>query len=208
MKNRLSALSSLAVALILTPHVHAEVSEDALRTIPVVPVTAKRTMTIEDLLLLRDIDALSVSPDGSHFAILLRQAVPEKNGYRTGWFVGSARGGALTFVGDGGEASLLVWPNGTRGGEVSGSAGRWSPDGMWVAYLVKRNEEIQLWRSRRDGGMREQLTRNAADVRDFTWSEDGRCTSRPGRLAVSCKPAIRQRPGAAIASRISGGSRM
>jgi dipeptidyl aminopeptidase/acylaminoacyl peptidase len=147
--------------------------EKALSEIPSVPVVANRRITLQDLLQLRDIDALSVSTDGSHFAILLRQAVPAQNAYRTGWFVGSAAGGSLTFVGDGGEPRLVTFPNGTTQGEIAGGPGRWSPDGLWLVYPVQRAGQIQLWRSRRDGQLAEQLTHNSADVRDFVWSDDG-----------------------------------
>jgi dipeptidyl aminopeptidase/acylaminoacyl peptidase len=160
--------------LTLVQHARAEETPDVLRAMPIVPAGAKRLIALDDLLRLRDIDSLSLSADGSHFAILVRQAVPERNRYRTGWFVGSTAGGDLTFVGDGGDARLLTFPDGTTLGDISGGPGRWSPDGTWVAYLVKRNDEVQLWRSRRDGRVEEQLTHNAADVRDFAWSKDGR----------------------------------
>jgi hypothetical protein len=170
------ALGVLVGAMLLTsvPHTRADENGDALRAIPVVPAGAKRPITLEDLLWLRDIDSLSLSADGSHFAILVRQAVPDRNVYRTGWFVGSTSGGVLTFVGGGGDARLLTFPDGTTLGEISGGPGRWSPDSKWVAYLVKRGGEVQLWRSQRDGRTVEQLTFNAADVRDFAWSANGR----------------------------------
>jgi hypothetical protein len=134
----------------------------------------KRHITTDDLVRIRDIDSLSVSPDGQRFAILVRQAVPEKNQYRTGFFTGSLRGGSLTWVGDGGEERVLRFPNGTTAGDFGGSVSRWSPDGRFIAYMVKRNGEVQLWKSRSDGGEpQQQLTRNASDVRDFAWSADG-----------------------------------
>src|SRR5882762_2712831 len=166
----LAATVMLAVVL----DANAQTNPDVLRAIPSVPSGALRSITTDDLLRLRDIDSLSLSPDGSHFAILVRQAVPEQNTYRTGWFVGSSTGGDLTFVGGGGDVRLLTFPDGTTGGEIAGGPGRWSPDGKWLAYPVKRNNEVQLWRSRSDGRVVEQLTHNSADVRDFAWSEDGR----------------------------------
>jgi len=133
----------------------------------------QRNITTDDLARLRDIDSLSVSPDGRRFAILVRQAVPEENIYRTGWFVGAMDGGPLTYVGDGGEERLMVAPNGHSTGDLGGSVGRWSPDGRSIAYMVRRDGEVQLWRSRADGRAHLQLTHNASDVRDFAWSEDG-----------------------------------
>jgi len=164
----------VGIVFTLMPRAHAEEIATVLREIPFVPENPKRLIAIDDLLRLRDIDSLNLSPDGSHFAILVRQAVPEQNTYRTGWFVGSSTGGDLTFVGGGGDVRLLTLPDGTTGGEIAGGPGRWSPDGKWLAYPVKRNNEVQLWRSRSDGRVVEQLTHNSADVRDFAWSEDGR----------------------------------
>jgi len=44
-------------------------STELLAAIPDVATTEKHLMTLDDLLRLRDIDSLSVSADGSHFAI-------------------------------------------------------------------------------------------------------------------------------------------
>jgi dipeptidyl aminopeptidase/acylaminoacyl peptidase len=163
-------------AMTLASVAGADVSDDVLSEIPVVPaVAAKRAFTVEDLVHLRDIDTLSVSPNGAHFAVLVRQAVPEKNSYRMGWFTGSAaKPGPLVFAGGGGEAAPTVAPTGNVIGQFSVNPdSRWSPDEMWIAYPVTRGGDTQLWRSRRDGSVREQLTRNPADVRDFAWSADG-----------------------------------
>jgi dipeptidyl aminopeptidase/acylaminoacyl peptidase len=192
------AVLSLAAWLTLAPAARADGPHDVLREIPVVSPSAKRPFAVEDLLYLRDIDALSVSPDGAHFAIRVRQAVPEKNSYRTGWFVGARRTGALVFVGDGGEVFPNVRPEGNISGDLSRGVGQWSPDGSWVVYRVKRDGEVQLWRSRRDGSAREQLTRNSGDVRDFVWSEDGRSvyfTAAPPRSELQARYEAEARSG-------------
>src|SRR5258707_5253324 len=135
-------VTAFTMHLLLVPSTHAEDDGGALSSIPVVARTNPHAWAASDLLLLRDIDALNVSPDASHFAVLIRQAVPERNTYRTGWFVGSTTGGNLTFLGAGGDARLAVWSNGTTGGEIAGGPGRWSPDGKWLAYAVKRSGEV------------------------------------------------------------------
>src|SRR5260370_39808126 len=50
---------------------------------------------------------------------------------------------------------------------------KWSTDGRWIAYLVQRSGEVQVWRSRVDGGKQEQLTRIDRDIVDFSWGIDG-----------------------------------
>jgi hypothetical protein len=61
-------LLALVSAMTLTgvQHARAEESPDVLRAIPVATAGAKRLITLDDLLRLRDIDSLSLSPDGSH----------------------------------------------------------------------------------------------------------------------------------------------
>ena len=152
----------------------AKADFDALKlTIPKVTASQERLVTIDDVAALRNIDTLSVSHDGNRFAMFVRQGDPIANDYRTGWFVGSTKGGALIYVGTGGRVQPKVEPDGYMGGEVAGSESRWSPDGNWIAYLLEHDGELQLWRSRVDGGLQEQITHNASDVRDFAWSENG-----------------------------------
>lgn len=143
-------------------------------TIPRIQEGPKRAITTNDLIALRDVDSFSLSPDGKKFAVLLRQADPVANHYRTAWFIGSIDDGWLIHAGDGGEARLSVGLNGRRSGDVVGSPGRWSPDGKWIAYTLQAEGQVQLWRSSADGKVQQQLTRNDADVQQFVWSEDGR----------------------------------
>ena len=142
-------------------------------SIPKTSATAGRTVTVDDLAAVRTIDALSITSDGRRYAILVRQADPSSNGYRLAWFSGSTRGGELTCLGDGGEVRPRVMFTGHVPGEIGGNESRWSPDGQWLAYTVRKDEQVQLWRSRIDGSTQEQLTNNAADIREFEWSEDG-----------------------------------
>lgn len=133
----------------------------------------QRLITTGDLARIRDIDTLSVSPDGKRYAILVRQAVPEENRYRTAWFTGSTAGGPLNFVADGGEARKLTQPDGQVVGDIVGGVARWSPDGQWIAFARQANGEVQLWRARIDGSASSQVSHNPGDVRDFVWSPDG-----------------------------------
>lgn len=159
----------------------AHANTDGMRnvlSIPEAPTTASsgagRSITLDDLAALRSIDSLSVSPDGGRYAILVRQADPPTNTYRLAWFAGSTRDDELVHLGDGGEAFPHVMPTGHMPGAIGGNESRWSPDGQWLAYTVRKDGQVQLWRSRIDGSVQEQLTNNAADVREFEWSEDGR----------------------------------
>jgi dipeptidyl aminopeptidase/acylaminoacyl peptidase len=135
----------------------------------------RRLVTTEDLISLRDIDTLSVSPDGRSYAILVRHADVESNSYRTRWFVGSVSGDRkLIDIGDGGEARLRESPTGRRVGIIVGNPGRWSPDSTRLAYTALRHGEVQLWVSDVRTGFQRQVTHNDSDIRDFVWDEDGK----------------------------------
>ncbi|WP_157995246.1 Atxe2 family lasso peptide isopeptidase [Peristeroidobacter soli] len=140
----------------------------------VVVKTEPRAITVDDMTALRRIDSLSLSPDRRRYVISVRQGDPLANEYRLGWFIGDTSGGALTPVAQGGEARLAQeGPGGRVGGSIERQTARWSPDGQWIAYPSVRHGEVQLWRAKVDGSLQEQLTHNAADVREFAWSEDG-----------------------------------
>lgn len=168
-------------------------------TIPEVSAGTPRLVTVEDLAALRRADTLSVSPDGRRFAVLVRQGDHEANEYRTAWFVGSVDGGALTFVGDGGDAVLArTGPGGRIVGNIEKQPVKWSADSRWLAYRVPRGGEAQLWLGRADGGRQEQLTRNAADVRDFAWNDDGRSlyfTVGTSRAELRARAQAKERAG-------------
>lgn len=142
--------------------------------IPTVAKTAPRPITTDDMAALRRIDSMSLSPDRSRYVISVRQGDPVANDYRLGWFVGSTSGGALAYIAEGGEARLAQDVAGVRiGGSLERHVARWSPNGQWLAYPSMRNGELHLWRAKSDGSLQEQLTHNAAAVREFAWSEDG-----------------------------------
>lgn len=142
--------------------------------IPDVPAATPRLITADDFATVRRIEILSVSPDKNRFAVLVRQGDPASNEYRRGWFIGRVQDGALTFAGDGGAALPARQPGGgVPAGSLDRPLVRWSPDGRAIAYTRLKDGAIQLWRSGVDGRS-QQLTHNAADVRQLEWSDDSR----------------------------------
>ena len=134
---------------------------------------AKRLITVDDVMALRNVAALKISPDGSRYAAFVRQADVASNTYPSAWFVGAVDGGKLTRVGDGGEMRFMVLPNGGTSGDLDQPEVQWSRDGEWIAYTAKNAGEVQLWQSKADGSVTRQLTHNASDVIGFAWSDDG-----------------------------------
>lgn len=138
-----------------------------------------RPITPIDLVELRDIGglrgAISVSPNGEYVAFQIQHGNVARNEYMVGWFVAQigVNSGLVKPLGNGGDVILVGEETGFVSGARLDMQARWSPDARWIAYRRKHNGEVQLWRSRWDGGVQERLTYNAADVSDFVWSAQG-----------------------------------
>ena len=132
-----------------------------------------RLATADDIVKLRQVVALKVSPDLRRYALLVRQPNPEANEYVSAWFIGEVDGGPPRHAGDAGEAALSVLPNGAIAGDLATPEVRWSPDSRSIAYPVKRGGEVQLWRAHADGSPAGRLSHNEADPLEFEWSADG-----------------------------------
>lgn len=146
-----------------------------------VQASARRGITTHDLAGLREIQSMSVSPDGRHVAYQIYQPDVEANAYRITWYTASTdspAGGVRPpplSVADGGEPIffLLGVAGGGRNGQFDRTPAIWSPDSTQFAYPLNENGEIQLWISHADRPGRWQLTHNEADVRYAAWSKDG-----------------------------------
>lgn len=187
-------------AVILCLCVHSALASlgRATLVIPEVRDSPKRLITIRDVTALRNIDVLTISPDGNRYAIFVRQGDPITNDFRTGWFVGNTGGGALLYIGQGGQVGPGVFSNGQLNGTVTGSEGIWSPDGRWISYKLRNDGQVQVWRSRTNGSVQEQITHNAADIQEFVWSEDGRqllFTAGVSRAEIKAGDEMRARHG-------------
>jgi dipeptidyl aminopeptidase/acylaminoacyl peptidase len=124
-----------------------------------------RDITVQDLLKLRLIGGLSISPDGQWVAFTLRQPDLTSNGYRTALFVTTTSGhGKLLNLGSVGPvvfsdsySPLTIDPG-------------WSRDSRYILYpmpAVEANGEFgksQLFRWPREGGPAHQLTHSSTGV--------------------------------------------
>lgn len=129
----------------------------------------------DELLALRDLSGLSVSPDGRRMAFQVQQADLETNGYRSVWCVAQVASNARAIaIADGGDIAMPILPvRERRTGVWSTLAARWSPDGAWVGFLGRRGGETQIEICRSDGAGCTLATRSAGDVDDFVWTADG-----------------------------------
>jgi dipeptidyl aminopeptidase/acylaminoacyl peptidase len=124
-----------------------------------------------------DGSGLSISPDGRFVAFEMHQASLETNDYRVNWLIApiGRKFTQTTDVGDAGDPTLFR--SEVAGGPVNGSwlsdKPKWAPDSFWIVYRRKLEGDIQLWRSKRDGSVQQQLTYSPGNVEEFHWSSDG-----------------------------------
>ena len=130
--------------------------------------TSPRPITAMDLLTIRDIKGMQISPDGRKVAFVLVQAVYETNSYRSGLFVvDTVHGGLPENLGTAGP------PRFDQIGQLSNYTVAWSPDSQSVTCLINDNGSWQIWGLTNDG-KREQLTHSSTDVEEYEWSPDGK----------------------------------
>ena len=123
---------------------------------------AERGWTPDLLLKFKRVGPVVPSPDGSHAAFVVSEAITE--GEKSEWLSQIHVAGA-----DGSGAFQL-----TRS-DKSATRPRWSPDGQWIAFLSARGgDKAQIFRIRVAGGEAEPLTREKASISAFEWSPDGK----------------------------------
>jgi dipeptidyl aminopeptidase/acylaminoacyl peptidase len=149
--------------------------------------TGKRPMTFNDIMELKNIGAVALSPDASQVAYAV-----------SGWEHPNARASSDptkpdTAKGDKHDVRSHVWVVPTSGGgprqltfgERGESSPAWSPDGRSLAFLTARGtgEDVktQVWILPMSGGEAYQLTSSHEPISGFAWSKDG---SRIAFLAV------------------------
>ncbi|MBK5296879.1 MAG: S9 family peptidase [Vicinamibacteria bacterium] len=130
-------------------------------TVVAVPTAddATRVPGIEDLLTLRTVGGVQISPDGKWVVYAVTETDLDQDAYVNQLFVVPAVGGP----------SIQL----TRGAKSATSA-QWSPDSQWVAFLSPRaSDKNQIFAIRPDGGEAVQLTKSETAVNGFEWSVDG-----------------------------------
>jgi len=126
-------------------------------------------VTPRQLVEVADLGNLAVSPDGGSVAFRLEQASVERNTYDSVWYVQALDGNAPPRrLAEGGA------PLRDTAGLSLPSPATWSPDGRWIYYLAAIEGRVDVWRAATDGSGAMPLTQDAADVRQFELSADGR----------------------------------
>ena len=121
----------------------------------------KRVPTIDDLLNLKSVGGIAISPNGTMVAYTVNETDWKSDQFVANlWLVKS----------DGSDNRQL-----TRGNKNIGTL-RWSPDGNWITFLSNRQGDTnQVFAIRPDGGEAVQLTKSSSGgVNGYNWSPDGR----------------------------------
>ena len=175
MSSRLSlAILSIGVSvLVCSVSGHAQITDGtgfdpAPLEIPTAIQTASpRPLTSMDLLTIRDVHGLSISPNGRYVAFVLGQADYRLNGYRSGIFVVGTEPGSLPL--NLGSAGMPHWD------EINqwiSEAPQWSSDSRFITYRMRMSKcrRWQVWRWSRTGGPPMQLTHTKGDVSSYRWT--------------------------------------
>jgi dipeptidyl aminopeptidase/acylaminoacyl peptidase len=119
-----------------------------------------RLVTSKDLLSLREVHGLSISPDGKWVAFVVGQADYETNGYRSGLFLVRTSGAAPVCLGSAGM------PHWTSFNEWISEQPQWSKDSRLILYRlrVRKDELWEVWQWDTEGAGSKPLTHVPGDV--------------------------------------------
>src|SRR5260370_23876994 len=119
---------------------------------------ALKPLTPEASLSLRSISDLQFSADGNHLAFVVTEPPKRERSARQVWVYEKQSGSIRQF---------------TYSGKFESNP-RWSPDGKQLAFLSDRDEQLQVYAIRADGGEASALTKGKRGVKNFAGSPDGK----------------------------------
>jgi len=135
---------------------------------------SRRPITADDLLSIRFLGQVELSPDGKRAVYVVTTADRGKDAYRSALhMLDLASGESRQFT----------------SGTAKDTQPLWSPDEKTVAFLSNRSGKNQIWLIEADGGEARQLTRLAAGVGDHSWSPDGQFLAFTSSVKAGEEPA-------------------
>lgn len=142
---------------------------------PINHLVTKRSVTTDDLIALRDIDTISVSPNGQLVAFQLRQADPVARRYRNEWFAIYIKPGSIPiFLGDAGKPRLFQLRNNQPPGNIDQPQAVWSDDNLAFAYpITNENRETSLGFSTVSSRTQDRINDSMLALSRLNWSSDG-----------------------------------
>ncbi len=124
-------------------------------------LVAQPNWTAEKCLELKNITAVTASPDGSKVLYAVREAVmtSDRSEYINQiWMTDTKNGKQIQL---------------TRGNKNSGLPA-WSPDGQWISFISNRDGKNNLYLLPVTGGESEKVTEVKSGISSYKWSPDGR----------------------------------
>lgn len=124
-------------------------------------------LTARELVEIRSLTGLMISPDGRHAAVRVDRSDIAANQIHLVWRILDLQGGATRAQIDGGQPRFSV------NGGVATEAPQWSPDSRAIYLRRLEGEQVQLWKAGRDGEGLRQITHDASDVVAFIVDDAG-----------------------------------
>lgn len=131
------------------------------------PAAVPQPVTTRELVEVRELSALTLSPDGQTALVRVDSRSLANNTTELTWRLISLATGEVRHLGDAGEPFWNV------NGGLDTIAPQWSSDSAWVYYRGLRDGQAQVWRISADGKHREQVTSFDADVQGFDLEPSG-----------------------------------
>ena len=128
--------------------------------LPLLVLLQQQPMTSEDVMSLRSLGGVSLSPDGRSIAYAV--SAWDRSGDKP-----ARRGHVWLVSSDGGTPKQLTF------GDHGESSPRWSPDGKTISFVAARGDKSQIWLLPTDGGEAHALTHAKEGVETYSWSPDG-----------------------------------
>ena len=124
-----------------------------------------RPVTVDDLMRLRSISDVRISPDGQRVAYVVSQPSVEKNAHEAVLYVVPAAGGAATRMNYGTRIFNQPRPAPHL---------RWSPDGASLSFVALVDDAPQVVSLSATGGEARPLTSTKEGTRIYEWAPDGK----------------------------------
>jgi dipeptidyl aminopeptidase/acylaminoacyl peptidase len=141
-----------------------------------------RKVTVDDLMRLRTIVDIKISPDGDRVAYVVSQPSVERNAHEPELFVVPITGGAPTRLAA--DARLFA-------PALPAVRLRWMPDGTHLSFLALADGRPQVFSTSAQGGPSNQITSAPQGVAAYEWASDGKRLAFTARDATQPSPAIR-----------------